>query len=268
MCIGVLNGEPQAWVAREIERAGLSGQGVKFDSAQDLDKALLQGEVSAAVRLLSALPVEQPEGVVIAALSERRYPSGALLVSEKNELGARVLGAESAASVWVSDPLVSAQLREIAPALRLLSDPRPQIDQIADAIYSGQCEAAYIAEWEWELSEKRAEGLKVITLHPLEVTPRPGQGVLAWQTHRDNISLRERLRVAHCGDTSALTNVERRLVRAFEGSPVCAFCLRDAQGYYHAFAALAYDGILKRAKASQSTHVGLAEKIVASLNAN
>ncbi|MFN4080403.1 MAG: hypothetical protein ACK4NS_05850 [Saprospiraceae bacterium] len=268
MLIGVLADEPQSWIAREIERTDLGGHVVRFNSAQDLDEALLQGDVSAAVRLLSALPVTQPDGIVIAALSERRYPSGALLVSEKNERGARILDAASAASVWVSDPLVSAQLRQIAPALRLLSGPRPEIDQTAEAIRSGRCEAAYIAEWEWELSEKRTEGLKVITLHPLEVTPRPGQGVLAWQTHRDNITLRERLQVAHRSDAAALTNVERRLARAFDGRPVCAFCVRDAQGYYHAFAALADDGILKRAKASQSTHVGLAERLFASLSAN
>lgn len=267
MLTGVLAYEPRQWIARESERSGLGCKIVEFDSEKALNEALLRGDIRVALRLLSGLPVSPQDSVVIAALSERLYPAGGLLFLEKNGSGARVLGAESEAGVWVSDPNVAAQLLEIAPKLRLLTAPRPStFEQLAAELHAGRCDAAFIAQWEWELGKSHAEGLGIIALHPLEVVPPPGQGVLAWQTHRDDLGARERLRTIHRRDTAALTNVERSIARAL-GSGVCAYCERDGQGFYHAFAAANTRTSLKRARASQSTYAGLAERLIASLAA-
>ena len=110
--------------------------------------------------------------------------------------------------------------------------------------------------------------LRVVELNPREFVPAPAQGVLAWQTLRDDIPTRTILQKIHHPDISARTNVERRVLQLLDGGcqlPLGVHCELDAAGNYHAFAACFLDGQMRRARLSSSTRAGMAEKLVADL---
>jgi hydroxymethylbilane synthase len=108
-------------------------------------------------------------------------------------------------------------------------------------------------------------GLEVLELNPREFVPRPAQGVLAWQTHRDDLPARRILKPLHHPDVTACTNVERRVLQLLgdAGQPsLGVFVERDATGNFHAFAAGEIAGAFRRVRLSQSTNFELAERLV------
>jgi hydroxymethylbilane synthase len=105
-------------------------------------------------------------------------------------------------------------------------------------------------------------------LNPREFVPAPAQGVLAWQTHRDDLPTRRILKQLHHPEISAVTNIERRVLQLMDGGcqlPLGVHATRDDAGNYHVFAACEIAGELRQAQISQSTSFGLAEKIVEQL---
>jgi hydroxymethylbilane synthase len=120
---------------------------------------------------------------------------------------------------------------------------------------------AGITRLEIDLSE-----FEVIKFNPKEFVPAPAQGVLALQIRAEDQPLSKLLRKLHHPEVAECTNVERKLLQLFDGGcqlPFGAYCERDAQGVFHAWAVKAdsWDGDIKRVQYSASTKAGMAEKL-------
>ena len=106
--------------------------------------------------------------------------------------------------------------------------------------------------------------LTSIKLHPREFVPAPAQGVLAYQTRRDDINMRKIIAQISKREVAQRTNVERKVLQMMDGGchlPLGVYCETDSNGYYHVYAAKGTDQGLKRVNESSSTYVGLAESI-------
>jgi len=254
----------QAESARqELYRIGLESTVVYLD---DPDSGILHGDIDVTVQPLCAIPLERPGELVVAALFARTTPADLLVARPEVRDNRQDFGLAQGATVLVLTPWQAAQLRDFRPDLNLvISNSAPTV--LLNELRQGTCAAVVLPAA--HLPELDISGLEHIELNPREFLPAPGQGALAWLTHRDNLPVRRLLKQVHHPDVSACTNVERRVLQLLGGttqSPLLgAFVERDASGNFHAFSACATDGNIRRARLSQSTNFELAEQVVAGL---
>lgn len=260
--IGIPDNALARWQA-EFTQTELQRIGVESEIAilEDVDAALLRGTVQLSVGAMDKLPVVQPEGLVITAVSSRGNPADLLVIRPEAVDKTQIFRLKKGATVNTSSVRRKTQLLDIRPDVNV-HPTHGELQQLrtgtTDAIF---LEAATVQALSLDL-----DGLEVLELHPREFVPAPAQGVLAWLTHRDDLPTRRLLKQIHHTEVSAMTNVERKVVQLLDGETALGvYVERDATGNYHAFVAAELNGALQRARLSQSTNAGLAEKLVAQL---
>ncbi|HEX9823810.1 MAG TPA: hydroxymethylbilane synthase [Actinomycetota bacterium] len=152
------------------EPADGSPAGVKGLFVAEITDAVLRGEVDLAVHSAKDLPVEDPEGVVVAAVPRRAAP-GDLLISRDGRV-------EGGAVVGTSSLRRRAQLRRSRPGVTV-RDLSGNVDTRLRKLADGECDALVLA----------AAGLARLGIAPEhaellptdEMVPAPGQGALAVQ---------------------------------------------------------------------------------------
>lgn len=236
---------------------------------KEIEEALMRGEVDLAVHSMKDLPTEQPAGLVITAVSYREDPADWLVIRRERVEAGRLLHLPSEAVVGTSSARRKAQLLGFRPDVQI-KDIRGNVPTRLGKLRRGDFDAILLAaaglcRLEVDLSE-----FEVIKLNPKEFIPAPAQGVLAYQTLRDDLATRRLLRQVHRPEVSARTNIERGVLRLLDGGchmPLGVFCERDREGHYHVWAAIAdqWDGPLRRARLSSSTHYRLTERVVEAL---
>lgn len=234
---------------------------------KEIEEALLRGEIDLAVHSMKDLPTSQPEGLTITAVSYRDNPADLLLIRPEAVQAGQIFKLKPGAVVGSSAARRKAQMHDFRPDV-VLKDLRGNVPTRLEKLRQGDYDAIFLAAAGVRRLGLDLSGLEVIELNPREFVPAPAQGVLAWQTHRDDLPTRRLLKPLHRPDISALTNIERRVLQLLDGGcqlPLGVHAERDANGNFHVFAACAIDGQLRRTRLSQSTNAGLAEKIVAAL---
>lgn len=234
---------------------------------REIEEALLRGEIDLAVHSMKDLPTEAPEGLVITAVSYRDNPADWLLLRPEAVAPGRIFRLRENAVVGTSAARRKAQLLEYRPDVEA-RDLRGNVPTRLDKLRAGEYDAIFLAAAGIRRLDLDLAGLEVVQMNPREFVPAPAQGVLAWQTHRDDTATRRILQKIHHPEVAVCTNVERRTLQGLDGGcqlPLGVYCERDAAGNFHAFAACLIDGRMRRVRLSQSTHVGLAEKLVEQL---
>jgi len=241
----------------ELRRIGVESTLVQVENPAE---AILRGDADVAVQPLSELPLTRPEGVVVTAVSSREYP-GDVLVMRPEALDNRLdFGLAHSAAVLTTTPWQAAQLRDFRPDLGIAVSGGTTF---LDDLHKAKCVAVVLPAA--VLEGMGVSGLEVVPLNPREFVPAPGQGVVAWLAHHDDLPVRRLLKQVHHPDVSSCTNVERRVLQLLGGdaeSLLGAFVERDAAGNFHAFVAYAYPGGIRRTRLSQSTNFELAERVV------
>ena len=234
---------------------------------KEIEDALLRGEVDLAVHSMKDLPTSQPEGLAITAVSYRDNPADLLLIRPEVAAPGQVFKLPAGAVVGTSAARRKAQLRDFRPDVEL-SDLRGNVPTRLEKLRRGEYDAICLAAAGVGRLGLDLSGLQVIELNPREFVPAPAQGVLAWQTHREDLRTRRLLKQLHQPGVSALTNIERRVLQLMDGGcqlPLGVFAERDASGNYHVYAACEMDGRFRRTRLSQSTSAGLADRIAEQL---
>lgn len=234
---------------------------------KEIEDALLRGEVDLAVHSMKDLPTNQPEGLCITAVSYRHNPSDLLIIQKGSYAEKALLKLTTKATVGTSANRRKAQLHAFRPDVQL-KDIRGNVPTRLEKLRAGDFDAIFLAAAGVERLGLDMSGFEVLELPAREFVPAPAQGVLAWQTNRDDTPTRVILKQLHHPEVSSCTNVERRVLQLMEGGcqlPLGAYCERDASGNYHAFAACEIEGQLRRTRLSSSTSFGMAEKLVAQL---
>ncbi len=176
---------------------------------RQLDEALLAGEIDLAIHSLKDVPTETPEGISLAAITERHDPSDVLISDSRYDVD----GLPEGAVVATSSLRRRAQLLHRRPDLRIV-EIRGNVDTRVRKVREGTADALVLARAGLERI-----GLDVpYTAIPSEVMlPAVGQGALAAATLEDH-PLRGRIREAlNHATTEKAVLAERAMLRTLEG---------------------------------------------------
>ncbi len=175
-----------------------------------LEEALLHREVDLAVHSLKDLPVEETEGLVLAAIPPRADPRDALVSRE----GVCLEGLPLGARVGTSSRRRAAQVRHLRPDLRV-QDLRGNLDTRLRKVREGEVDAAVLAAAGLErlgLASTIAERFDVEVL-----VPAPGQGALAVQVREGEGALRALVSALDHAPTRQAVLAERAFLKRVGG---------------------------------------------------
>ncbi len=177
---------------------------------QELEAALLAGEIDLAVHSLKDLPTDLPDGLAVLAVPERAPANDVIVSKDDQPLDELPAGA----CVGTGSVRRGAQLRRMRPDLRI-ENIRGNVDTRLRKVREGQYDAAVLAQAglvRLGLEDEIAEIL------PAErMLPAPGQGALAVEGRRDDERIAElAARIANQEVTAAVT-AERTLLELLGG---------------------------------------------------
>ncbi|MGH9344419.1 MAG: hydroxymethylbilane synthase, partial [Terriglobia bacterium] len=146
---------------------------------KEIEESLLAGDVDLAVHSLKDLPVDQPQGLYIAAIPEREDARDALLTRS----GVSFDNLPPQSSVGTSSPRRQSQLRSLRPDLKIVP-LRGNVDTRVRKLDRGDYDAIVMA----------AAGLHRLGLQdriaqyfaPSEICPAAGQGALAIEIRQED----------------------------------------------------------------------------------
>lgn len=183
--------------ATPLDRMGATGV-----FTAELQRALLDGRVDVAVHSLKDLPVEEPEGLIVASIPERADPHDALVAHGAAAFAALPQGAR----VGTSSARRAAQLLARRPDLRI--EPiRGNVDTRVRKVAEGAYDATVLAV----AGLQRLGQIEAITevFPPAVLLPAPGQGALAVECRANNADLIALLRLTQDDDAAAAVRAER-----------------------------------------------------------
>lgn len=221
----------EAAPGREVELVVIQTQGDKILDVplarigdrglfvKEIEAALLSGEVDLAVHSLKDMPTEQPEGLVLAAISERHDPRDAVVSRSRARLAKLPMGAV----VGTSSLRRKAQLMAAFPNLAF-KDVRGNVNTRLAKLDAGEYDALIMAK---AGLERLGLGGRITEVLEHDVSlPAVGQGALAVETRADDAETRALVARAIADPvTTACTRAERALLAALEGGcqvPVAA----------------------------------------------
>lgn len=176
---------------------------------RQLDEALLGGELDLAIHSLKDVPTELPEGITLAAITERHDPSDALVSDERYDVD----GLPEGAVVATSSLRRRAQLLHRRPDLRVV-EIRGNVDTRVRKMRAGEADAIVLARAGLERLGLEAPH---VVIDPDVMLPAVGQGALAAAT-LERGALRQVVREVlnhEASERAALA--ERAMLRALEG---------------------------------------------------
>lgn len=147
---------------------------------KELQRALLDGDVDAVVHSLKDLPIEEPQGLELAAVPERADPRDTLLV-RGDALGDGGLGLRRGARLGTSSLRRAALSLALQPDLSL-SPLRGNVPTRISRLREGAFDAILLAKAGLDRLALDLEGLHARPLPFSQFLPSPGQGALAIET--------------------------------------------------------------------------------------
>ncbi len=192
----------------DVSLSKIGGKGL---FVKELEAALADGRADIAVHSAKDVPMELPEGFVLAAIGSREDPRDALVSTDFDSLAALPAGSV----VGTSSLRREAQIRERFAHL-VVAPLRGNLDTRLAKLDRGEYQAIVLA----------AAGLKRLKLDQRirsllsidDSLPAPGQGALAIECCSGRDDLVEWLAPLHDAATAACVRAERALSRALSGS--------------------------------------------------
>jgi hydroxymethylbilane synthase len=195
----------------EIIDRPLADVGGKGLFIKELEVAMADGRADLAVHSLKDVPMEMPEGFVLAAIGAREDPRDAFVSNHYLDLA----GLPGGARIGTSSLRREAQLRERDALLQVLP-LRGNVNTRLRKLDEGQYDAIILA----------SAGLKRLgfasriasLLDPEESLPAVGQGALAIECRADRADVIAALSPLADRETTLATSAERAFARALSGS--------------------------------------------------
>ena len=210
--LGLGEADIQTFMTSGDRLAGrLSEQGGKGLFTKELDEALLDGRIDAAVHSMKDLPTRMPDGIVLAAVPSREDPRDAFIALRARSLMELPQGAV----------VGTASLRRQAQTLHQRPDLkvellRGRVSTRIARIESGVFDATYLA-----LAGLTRLGLQqhAASIVDSEVMPpAPGQGALAITARAGDEKTLRLLEPLNIAEHAIATTAERSFLQALDGS--------------------------------------------------
>ncbi len=216
-----------------IKTQGDKIQHLSFDKLEgkgfftkELEEKLIDGDIDLAVHSHKDLPTEHPEGLIIAAVSEREDPSDLLLIAKDKVDTSKNLELLAKAVVGTSSARRKSQLLHHRSDVEI-KDLRGNVPTRINKLRDGQYDAIMLAAAGVERLKLDLSEFHVLKLNPKEFIPAPAQGVLGLQIRETDADLKEILSNLNDETVARRIGVERRILNLFEGGcqmPLGAFC--------------------------------------------
>lgn len=184
---------------------------------KELQQALLDGRVDLVVHSLKDLPIDHPDGLVLAAIPERTDPADVLLARGQllDPSACDPLGLPPRSVLGTSSLRRAAQALALSPLVRV--EPlRGNVPTRVGKLRAGAYDAIMLAAAGIDRLELDLDGLDRLDLTPDVVLPAPGQGALALEC-RESDDLAGLLGSLHDSDSARCVNAERSLLKKLGG---------------------------------------------------
>jgi hydroxymethylbilane synthase len=206
----------------EASLAQIGGKGV---FTKEIEDALLDRKVDLAVHSLKDLPTTLPEGLHIAAITEREDVRDALIVSEdlRKYIINSIEDLPRNARVGTSSLRRASQLRHARPDLEII-ELRGNVDTRLRKLYEGDYDAIILASA--GLRRLGFDHVIAAYLSTTEMLTAVGQGALGIETRSDDQRANMLLEVLNHQPTRYATEAERAVLRSLGGGcavPIAAF---------------------------------------------
>ena len=250
----------------QIQHIGFDKIEGKGFFTKEIEDALLASEIDIAVHSMKDLPTEMVEGLVIAGLSTRANPSDLLIIKKSSVDTSRPLKVKEKAKIGTSSIRRKVQLKHFDQSITCV-DVRGNVPTRLSKLDTQDYDAIVLAAAGVERLEIDLSNYHVVEFNPKEYVSAPAQGVIAYQCRSVDKTTRRVLKKIHRSDTALCTNVERTVMKIMDGGcqlPLGAYCEQDKSGNYHCYASYSPGPgeQLRQVRLSQSTHAGLAERVV------
>ncbi len=233
----------------EIQHLGFDKIEGKGFFTKEIEEALLNNEIDLAVHSHKDLETRQPDGLVIAALSERADASELLLIHSSAFDPQEKWGLKRNAVVGTSSSRRKAQLLHHRADVEL-KDIRGNVPTRIKKLREGDFDAILIAKAGVDRLALDVSDLHPQVLSPQEFVPAPAQGVLAIQCRADDAELIALLHKINDASTAELVNIERTVLHQMHGGchlPLGVFVRRSGNEIEaHSAYAEKWDAPLKR----------------------
>ncbi len=201
---------------------------------KELEEELLAGAIDLAVHSHKDLPTQNPEGLIIAAVSQREDPCDLLLIRKEALDPKRKFQLKVNALVGTSSARRKSQLLAFRDDLKL-EDLRGNVPTRINKLREGKYDAILLAYAGIERLGIQLDEFHAEKMDPKEFVPAPAQGVLAWQIREKDKDLFTILQQLNDEDVALSTGLERKILNLFEGGcqmPLGAYCEIDTDDDY------------------------------------
>ena len=216
-----------------IKTQGDAIQHLSFDKLEgkgfftkEIEAALLDGSIDLAVHSHKDLETNPPEGLIIAAVSERADPADILLVRESAVDTNKKWGLIEGAIVGTSSARRKSQLLAHRPDT-ILKDLRGNVPTRINKLRNQQYDAILLAKAGVDRLEIDLSEFNVIVLDPSEFVPAPAQGVLGLQIRKSDDRMAEILKPLNNKLVQKRIAIERKVLNLLEGGcqlPLGVYC--------------------------------------------
>ena len=180
---------------------------------KELEVGMLNQEIDFAVHSLKDLPTRLPEGLVLAAITERENPADALVLHEKHK-GKQIDTLPEGAVIGTSSLRRLAQLRHHFPHLQF-KDVRGNLNTRMSKLDAGEYDALILAV---AGLQRLGMGDRVHQILPKEISLHAvGQGALGIECRGDDAELLSLLKAIEHPETRDRCLAERSFLRELEG---------------------------------------------------
>lgn len=201
---------------------------------KEIEEALLNRSIDVAVHSFKDMPSRVPDGLAVAAVSEREDPADLLVVRpDSYEEFAGDIPVRSGAIVGTSAVRREAQLRALRPDVQN-KDLRGNVPTRVTKLERGDYDAIFLASAGVRRLGLDLSKFVVVRLDPARFVPSPGQGALAIQMRENDPQFSDVHKALNDTLTATATTIERDVQRLFGGGcslPLGAFA-RMEDGFW------------------------------------
>lgn len=216
---------------------------------KEIEDALLKKEIDLAVHSHKDLETEQPDGLIIAAVSDRADASELLLIRKESVDIGQPLHFKHGAVFGTSSARRKAQILHHRPDIEL-KDIRGNVPTRIQKLRDGHFDAILLAKAGTDRLQLDLSDLHVEVLSPYEFIPAPAQGVLAIQCRATDTALITTLQQLDHTATRERIHIERSVLNRMQGGchlPLGIFVEKpDDQFTAHVAMARTWDAPLNR----------------------
>lgn len=223
-----------------IKTQGDKIQHLSFDKMEgkgfftkEIEAALLDCSIDLAIHSHKDLETTSPEGLTIAAVSERADPAELLLLRKEVTDTAQKWKLPAKAIVGTSSARRKSQLLFFRDDVEL-KDLRGNVPTRIQKLRDGQYDAIMLAAAGVKRLELDLSDLEVIELDPKEFIPAPAQGVLALQSREDDEEIQQAVASINNEEVASCIGIEREVLRMFQGGcqmPLGSYCEKEGNTF-------------------------------------